>query len=223
MEPGNYDIKADALFNAVGYVEKLGEYNGEYTQEAFNLLKIDDLGVTGWCDLMVADDGKVYAVASEEEGTQFGEFFFKEIVFDDLPKSAKRVVAKKMIKDFEDDVESQLQEIAKNACDGLQGWYVPVIAKIKAGNRIQLYAGGQVSRGTQLVSNDSRERCVGMMETWTPTYGRDDAERWARDCNTDPTDFDYDEEVSNDIHYNLDYFTLSNEVMEDLKEWLLME
>lgn len=52
----------------------------------------------------------------------------------------------------------------------MQGWYIPIIAKIEEDNRIRLYAGSTVSRGTQLISNDAREMCVGMMETWTPTY-----------------------------------------------------
>lgn len=222
MKAQNYDIKSDLLFNGVGYVKELG-YLEEFIDEAYGILEIenDDDEDFLWSDLMVADDGKIYAVASDSEATQSGDFYFKEVEFCDLPKSAKKIVADKMLDEFEDDVESQLHEIAQAACDGLQGWYIPIIAKIEEDNRIQLYAGSLVSRGTQLFSNDSRERCVGMMETWTPTYGVDDAERWARDCNTDPADFSYQDEVDNDILYNLDYSPIIEEVMSNLREWLV--
>ena len=222
MKANNFDIKANGLFNAVGYVKELGDYAGRYSQEAYEALEIEgELENDEWCDLMVADNGKIYAVAGDSEATQSGNFYFKEIEFCDLPESAKSIVADKMLDEFEDDVESQLHEIAQAACNGLQGWYIPIIAKIEEDNRIRLYAGSTVSRGTQLISNDAREMCVGMMETWTPTYERDDAERWARDCNTDPADFDYDEEVSNDILYNLDYSSDIEQVIYNLREWLI--
>lgn len=79
MKVQNYEIKADTLFNAVGYVKELGDYAGRYSQEAYDALEIDGELENEWCDLMVADNGKIYAVAGDAPGHAVGNFYFKEI------------------------------------------------------------------------------------------------------------------------------------------------
>lgn len=78
MKVNNYDLKSDNLFG-YGYLKELGTYAGEYADVAYDVLDVEEPSESFWCDIMVSDSGKIYAVGSEDESTQFGEFYFKEI------------------------------------------------------------------------------------------------------------------------------------------------
>ena len=81
MKVQNYEIKADTLFGGVGIIKELGDYAGRYSNEAFDALDIEDeLEDVEWCDLMVADDGKIYAVAGDTEAHNTGNFYFKQVI-----------------------------------------------------------------------------------------------------------------------------------------------
>lgn len=79
----NYDIKADSFFGGVGYLKEIGEYAGEYQQEAYDILDIEgELEDNEWCDICIADNGKKYAVFGDTEAHYHGNFYFKEITED---------------------------------------------------------------------------------------------------------------------------------------------
>lgn len=78
MQVNNYDLKSNNLFG-YGYIKELGTYAGEYADVAYDVLDVEDPSDSFWCDIMFSDSGKIYAVGSEDESTQFGEFYFKEI------------------------------------------------------------------------------------------------------------------------------------------------
>lgn len=98
MKAHNYDIKANSLFGGVGYLRELG-YAGEFSDEAYSILETEDGEDEDeeeyeflWSDLMVTDNGTIYAVASDSEPTQYGDFYFKEVEFCNLTESAKKAV-----------------------------------------------------------------------------------------------------------------------------------
>ena len=79
MVVNNYDIIGDTLF-CNGYIKEIGTYAGEYMQNAYDILDIENQEETFWSDIMFNDENnKIYAVASEDEATSFGKFYFKEI------------------------------------------------------------------------------------------------------------------------------------------------
>jgi hypothetical protein len=107
MKANNFDIKANGLFNAVGYVKELGDYACRYSQEAYEALEIEgELDNDEWCDLMVADNGKIYAVAGDSEATQSGEFFFKQII----------VIKEKDLKEKISEAAEEIYDTDPNMC-----------------------------------------------------------------------------------------------------------
>ena len=79
MEANNFNVLSKTLFGAYGIIRHIGEYAGEYEQEAFDLLEVEGDDFL-WADIMYSEDsGKIVAVASNVEGDMTGDFFFKEI------------------------------------------------------------------------------------------------------------------------------------------------
>jgi len=77
-------MQSNTLFGAVGYLKEVG-CAGDYAQVAYDFLLekgiIDDHEFEGeeWTDVMIADNGAIYAVYGDISGTGIGTFKFAEI------------------------------------------------------------------------------------------------------------------------------------------------
>lgn len=84
-----------------------------------------------------------------------------------------------------------------------EGWYCPLWASInEEENEIELKLGGAVSNNTSFFEGDVHnvpKSWVGSIDCWRRTWGEDDAEAWAEECNGDVEDFDSDEFMWNEI------------------------